>query len=171
MEPISSIKLCNASNSDFPKITALVSQCLAEFNRHLSLNDDDKDLINIESTYLNAGGIFLIAKDNSNIIGTVAVLSYAEDTGMIKKMYIDKLYRGKGLGKRLMNEVLHRCAQLGIKKLYLETLDEMTAAKTLYKKYGFIVVRQIDNNARCDWLMMLDINNNSTAMKTGYDES
>jgi putative acetyltransferase len=157
MEPALSIKICNASNNDFPKITALVSQCLAEFNRHFSLKDDDKDLVNIESTYLNAGGIFLVAKDDSNIIGTVAVLPYAPGTAMIKKMYIDKLYRGKGLGKRLMDEVLHRCPQLGIKKLYLETLDEMTAAKALYKKYGFDFVRQIDNNARCDWLMMRDI--------------
>lgn len=157
MEPVSSIKICNASNSDFPAITDLVTKCLAEFNRHLSLNDDDKDLINIESTYLNAGGIFLIAKYNLSVIGTVAVLPYAHGTGMLKKMYIDKLYRGKGLGKRLMDEVLHRCTQLGIKKLYLETLDEMTAAKALYKKYGFVVVEQIDNNERCDWLMILDI--------------
>jgi putative acetyltransferase len=157
MEPVSSIKICNAGNNDFSKITTLVSLCLAEFNRHLSLNDDDKDLVNIESTYLNAGGIFLVAKDNSNIIGTVAVLPYAHHTGMLKKMYIDKLYRGKGIGKQLMDEVLQRCSQLGIKKLYLETLDEMTAAKALYEKYGFSVVRQIDNNARCDWLMMLDI--------------
>lgn len=157
MEPVSSIKICNASNNDFPKITALVSKCLAEFNRHLSLNDDDKDLVNIESTYLNAGGIFLVAKNNSNIIGTVAVLPYAQSTGMLKKMYINKLYRGKGIGKQLMDEVLHRCSQLGFKKLYLETLDEMTAAKALYKKYGFVIVKKIDNNARCDWLMMRDI--------------
>ncbi len=48
-----------------------------------------------------------------------------------------KQHRGKGLGKRMMNEFLSECRRRNAEKVFLEVRSRNEAAVSLYKKSGF----------------------------------
>lgn len=62
--------------------------------------------------------------------------AYDTSTGTVKE------YRRQGLARRLFNEVLPLLRARGIEQYILEVLRTNDAAKTLYQKMGFSVVRE-----------------------------
>ncbi|MNY47067.1 Acetyltransferase (GNAT) family protein [compost metagenome] len=52
-------------------------------------------------------------------------------------MYVSSASRGKGVGKKLMLKCIEFANSLGYKKIYLETMPELSAAVTAYEKLGF----------------------------------
>jgi GNAT superfamily N-acetyltransferase len=48
--------------------------------------------------------------------------------------------RGRGLGRRLLGEMLSKAAEVGYARVVLETFSELEAAAHLYRDHGFEVV-------------------------------
>jgi len=48
--------------------------------------------------------------------------------------------RGRGLGRRLLGEMLARASEVGYTRVWLETFNELEAAAHLYRDHGFDVV-------------------------------
>lgn len=59
------------------------------------------------------------------------------DTCELVKLYISPKSRGLGLGKILMNNCLHTAMEFGFKKVYLETMPQLTSAVPMYENFGF----------------------------------
>jgi putative acetyltransferase len=144
-----------ATNKDIPQIVALVKSILPEFGLTYSPDSSEKDLLDIEATYMNSGGTFeVIEHRKSAIIGTVGLLKVDESTIKLRKMYVDRSYRGLGLGKRLMEHALYKAAELQFEEIVLETVHSMTAAISLYEAYGFIKIGTGKaDSPRCDIIM------------------
>ncbi len=53
-------------------------------------------------------------------------------------VYVDEAYRGKGIGKMLLNTVYDNAKKLGLKELYLYTKHN-----GLYEKFGFTFVEEV----------------------------
>ncbi|HVY74909.1 MAG TPA: GNAT family N-acetyltransferase [Puia sp.] len=148
-----------ATNRDSNKIIALVRSVLPEFGLSLSPETSEKDLFDIEQVYAKNGGVFMVVEDSrKEIVGTAALLQLNDHTGKLRKMYVDKNYRGMHLGDALMEAMLQQAAAFGFKTLYLETVHSMTAAIHLYRKYGFEVVDdETAVSPRCDMVMRKEI--------------
>lgn len=83
---------------------------------------------------------YWIALDGTTIIGGCGIfptqglpVGYAE----LVKLYLSNQYRGKGVGKALMEKSKESARQMGYTNLYLESLPELNAAVDLYYKVGF----------------------------------
>ena len=63
-----------------------------------------------------------------------AVFSHTGSLGM----GILKPYRGKGLGSRMMEEVIRQAKANGLEKICLEVYSHNEAGRALYKKFGFV---------------------------------
>ena len=72
-------------------------------------------------------------------------------------MYLQKAYRGKGLGKFLLEDALSRARQLGFKTMILETASVLKEAIALYKNYGFVEYQPDHMSERCDQAYALDL--------------
>ena len=59
----------------------------------------------------------------------------------LQKMYFAAFGRGKGLARLVLNRCLEHARELGYSTCYLETREDMTAARRLYEAAGF---RQLD---------------------------
>ena len=60
----------------------------------------DDDIKDIESSYFSRGGTFFVLEaKNGSIIGAYGLYPIDEQTCELRKMYLHKAYRGKGLGK------------------------------------------------------------------------
>jgi N-acetylglutamate synthase-like GNAT family acetyltransferase len=82
--------------------------------------------------------IFLVAEHQNKIIGTIAL----KRKGIIKRMYIYKKYRNKGLAKKLYNKIEIFAKKKKIKKLRLSTTPQMKYAINFYTKNGFKKIKE-----------------------------
>jgi putative acetyltransferase len=144
-----------ATNKDIDKIDDLVRRTLSEFDLIYDAQTSEKDLMNIEDTYINKGGTFLVIENyDSFIIGTAGLLKINQATCKLRKMYVDRTYRGMGLGEKLLKIILENATHQNFKEVFLETVHTMTSAIHLYEKYGFQRMEGREaTSPRCDMVM------------------
>jgi len=59
--------------------------------------------------------------------------------GVLFRMYVSNSFRGKGIAKKLIKELIHRVNQIDdIEQINLTVIANNAIAKTLYEKFGFI---------------------------------
>jgi ribosomal protein S18 acetylase RimI-like enzyme len=83
--------------------------------------------------------------DDGRILGTVMLQSWPHagqvvtdgDEAEIRALAVIPEARGRGTGSALLQAVIERAAQQGVRHLVLLTLPEMLAAQRLYQRVGF----------------------------------
>jgi GNAT superfamily N-acetyltransferase len=86
-----------------------------------------------------------IAEDKGTIVGSIAILERENNHAQLRWFIVHPGYRGIALGKRLFGEALKFCQAAGYKKIFLWTLDNLAAARTIYETNGFKLVEKKDN--------------------------
>lgn len=81
---------------------------------------------------------------NGKLVGTVGFgrnqRQKQRHKGRIWGVFVEVKYRGRGLARRLLTEVLQRSTSVeGLEHIILTVRDEQTAAKRLYSSAGFTV--------------------------------
>ena len=56
----------------------------------------------------------------------------------INNLFVDRDYQGKGIGSRLLGEVIERTDEIGIVELHVGTEKDNKKAIRLYRKHGFL---------------------------------
>ena len=64
----------------------------------------------------------------------------------MKRLFVRKAFRGFGLGRLLVEEVLSRARLAGYSTVLLDTLTDMEAARALYQEAGFYEVAPYYHN-------------------------
>ncbi len=84
-----------------------------------------------------------LANENGVIHGSIAIdgSCYQESGAHLRWFIASAESRGKGVGSRLLSAAMSFCRAQSYRKVYLWTFDELQAARHLYEKYGFKLVR------------------------------
>ncbi|MBL7153465.1 MAG: GNAT family N-acetyltransferase [Phycisphaerae bacterium] len=144
-------RLRRANNADCPKITDLVFNVLQEYNLKPDPESTDADIRDIERSYFERGGAFYVLEGKAgSIIGAYGLYPIDEATCELRKMYLSKSFRGKGLGKLLLEDALAQARRMGFRKVTLETASVLKEAISLYKSYGFLEYEPDHLSTRCD---------------------
>ena len=102
---------------------------------------EDASLDEMYKTYDKEGCIYFVVVKEDMVLGGggIAPLEGGDaDTCELQKMYFVDEVRGKGLGKQVIEESIVFAKNSGYKKIYLETMPYMEAARKLYRKLGFV---------------------------------
>ncbi len=101
--------------------------------------ESQPDLNEIPGFYQINNGNFWVAKVNGKIIGTISLLDIGSRQGALRKMFVDKNYRGKefGVGQKLLNTLLVWTKHKGFTEIFLGTTEKFIAAQRFYEKNGF----------------------------------
>ncbi len=78
-----------------------------------------------------------VARENGKAIACGALKRHAEGIGEVKRMWTNPAYQGRGIGGRVLDEVMTLAKQEGLTKLVLETGDRHPAAWRIYERAGF----------------------------------
>ena len=115
------------------------------------------DMDEFQKTYSGSDGIFLVMTDNDQIIGTGAIRKLDDTTCELKRVWLLFDYHGKGLGYRIIQELLAFGRQKGYQRVRLETdREEQSRAYELYKRLGFCEIpRYSDHQDEVAMEMML----------------
>jgi putative acetyltransferase len=100
----------------------------------------DKQLDFMFEAYDKPRATYFVVENEGKIVGGAGVSQLENSTENIcelQKMYFLQETRGKGIGSQMIQKCLEKAVEFGYEKCYLETLPEMLAAQSLYKKMDF----------------------------------
>jgi len=127
-----------ASNRDAEEVKRLVFSVMEEFGLSPDPGGLDADLDDIEANYLRPGGLFeVVETTEGTIIGTAGLMIRGNGVAELRKMYLRRDYRGRGIGRTLLEHMLTHARKAGIKEVELETNSSLRDAIRLYIGYGF----------------------------------
>ena len=108
--------------------------------------NDQPDLLNIEESYINAGGDFWIATDDGRLIGSIGIMPCSEDIAVLKKFFVYENYQGEPfhLGQKLYASLLSFAKENGFKTILLDTPRNTARAHKFYEKAGFKKVNEYE---------------------------
>ena len=130
---------------------AVIKTVLEEYGLPWQPHSADRDVIEVESAYLKAGGEFWVVEQHATIVGTAAYQPIARgNNGVeIRKMYLLPQVRGKGLGKYLLLQLEKAIAIKNYQEIWLETASVLKEAVRLYEFNGYQPAAGVET-ARCD---------------------
>jgi ribosomal protein S18 acetylase RimI-like enzyme len=102
----------------------------------------DEDLLDIEGTYLNDSGEFLVGVLGGRIVAIGALKRSAPGRAEIKRMRVDPAFQRRGFGQAILDALEERATQLAYATLHLDTTVQQQAARRLYTKNGYREVRR-----------------------------
>jgi putative acetyltransferase len=106
-----------------------------------------QDMDELQQTYFNNAGMFLVLTDDDQIIGTGAIRKINEEICELKRLWLLFEYHGKGLGYRMIQELFAFARQKGYQRVRLETeRDSQSRAFDLYKRLGFYEIPRYSNH-------------------------
>jgi GNAT superfamily N-acetyltransferase len=103
---------------------------LEEFERESRLLSD------LEGLRLPPARLYL-AEINDEPVGIGALKPLATDEAEIKRMYVRPSFRGLGVGRAILQQLIDDARTLGVKTVRLESAAFMHEAHALYRSFGF----------------------------------
>lgn len=97
-----------------------------------------------EYHYNNAYNFWYATDHAGAIIGCVGLKKIDAHHAEVKKFFVEKKYRRRGVAQKLMVTLLKAAIKHGFENLYLGTVDRLKAAQRFYEKYGFVRIVQKD---------------------------
>ena len=119
----------------------------------------------LEADLDDPGGVYSavwVAAENDEVVGSVAVrLLDGGATAELKRMYLRPAYRGRGLGRNLLDLAIAWAHRQGCSSIVLDTSTTMTAAQRLYEAAGFVGTgtrtEKGTRDSRCEVLYKLEL--------------
>lgn len=102
----------------------------------------DPEVGRMSGAYPGGRAQYLVVEWNGEVaggggFGPLAGMPADTEVCELRKMYFRPPLRGRGLGRRLLGDLLERMRGAGFRRCYLETTSRMREAQQLYRKLGF----------------------------------
>ncbi|MEA2705318.1 MAG: hypothetical protein QOH22_106 [Gemmatimonadaceae bacterium] len=133
-------------------ISAVAASLIAELNRDLSADYPEPGTTHfrLDPNEVAAGnGIFVVARWEGRPVGCGALRRIIDPeltrelgprVGELKRMYVARELRGKGIGRALLDRLESEARLLGLDRLVLETGIRSPQALALYRAAGFTAI-------------------------------
>lgn len=113
----------------------------------LCFQNFDQELANLPGAYKPPAGRLLLAQDSEAFAGCVALRRLEDGICEMKRLYVRPAYRGKGVGRMLIDRIISEARLIGYKRMRLDTVESsMRDAIALYRRIGFHEIAPYCNN-------------------------
>ncbi|HMU09408.1 MAG TPA: GNAT family N-acetyltransferase [Ferruginibacter sp.] len=154
----------NIKQDDNAVLAKIIRNTLKEFKANKPgtvYYDETTD--RLYDVFKTANSIYFVAEGNGEVMGGSGIYptnGLPEGTCELVKFYLSPGARGKGIGKELLQRCIEAAKEMGYKKIYLETMPELTIAIPMYEKFGFTYLSSAQGSSGhtgCDVWMIKDL--------------
>jgi ribosomal protein S18 acetylase RimI-like enzyme len=122
---------------ELPVIKGLFQEYADSLGFELDFQDFREELETLPGKYAPPLGSILVAKENGETVGCVAVRPLGEEICEMKRLYVKPAHRRKRVGRELALAIIEEAKRLGYKAMRLDTVEAMKEASALYRALGF----------------------------------
>ena len=122
---------------DLMAIKNLFQEYADSLDFELDFQDFREELEALPGKYAPPLGSILVAKENGETVGCVAVRPLGSEICEMKRLYVKPEHRGKRIGRELALAIIEEAKRLGYKAMRLDTVIAMKEASALYLALGF----------------------------------
>ena len=97
----------------------------------------DEELAALPGVFVPPTGALLVALVDDGLAGCVALKQVDGRTGELKRFYVRPSFRGRHLGRRLVEALIERARDSGYERIVLDSHASMIAAHGIYEAAGF----------------------------------
>lgn len=123
--------------AEVPAIRALVTGILAREYPDAQAAYPANDLDHLEAVYDGPRNTMLVAEADGRVIGTCGVKGEDTTTALLRRLFVDPAYRGRGVGAELVKAAIAACRRQGYRQVQIRTSDRMRAAIAVCLALGF----------------------------------
>ena len=134
------------TDSEYKAASQLFQEYAAWLNIDLGFQHFDEELENLKTMYNAVDGGIILCKEDENFIACVALRRSTTTIAELKRMYVQPAHQHKGIGKILLERSIALAQTCNYEYIRLDTLNHMTPAINLYKKYGFYEIAPYYHN-------------------------
>lgn len=96
--------------------------------------------------FLGSDGTFVVLRIAGEPVACGGVKRLGPDTAEIKRMFVVPRSRGRGLARRLLDELEAQARRLGYGRVRLDTGPDQPAARSLYERSGYEAIPAYNDN-------------------------
>jgi ribosomal protein S18 acetylase RimI-like enzyme len=115
----------------------LFQEYAASLGVNLDFQDFDAELASLPGAYAPPRGTLLVAHWNGAAAGCVGLRPLADEVAELKRLYVRPGFRGCRIGWDLTAAAVTAARAAGYQRVRLDTLPTMTAARSMYQRFGF----------------------------------
>ncbi|HKJ84782.1 MAG TPA: GNAT family N-acetyltransferase [Spirochaetia bacterium] len=125
----------------FPTDRSLVASLFQEYahwlGEDLCFQNFDDELASLPGKYREPAGTILLASDEREALGCVALRGQDGDVAEMKRLWVRPKARGAGTGASLVEAVERFAGEAGYAAIVLDTLERLDGALRLYENHGY----------------------------------
>lgn len=122
---------------EVPPVRALFEEYAAGLGFSLCFQNFDAELGGLPGAYAPPAGRLLVAEADGELVGCVALRPHKPGICELKRLYVRQAYRGRGLGRRLLEALLAEAVAAGYREAVFDTVESMKEALALYRTFAF----------------------------------
>lgn len=130
----------------FSKYTQMLVQGDAAFAKYLEIQNYDEELEHLEIKYGLPDGRLYLAYCGEKPAGCIGLRKIDEQRCEMKRLYVRPEFRGKSIGRRLIEQIIADAKEIGYSCMLLDTLPFLQSALYLYREYGFYEIESYNDS-------------------------
>lgn len=152
------VRIRRATRADTSAAREVVHAILREYGLVPEPQGTDADLEDLEAGFFADGGTFDVAvTPQGRVVACCGMKRLPEGRVELRKMYVRAEWRGRGLGRRLLERAIAWAREQGVPRIELETASILREAIALYEKAGFVRRPGKPETCRCDRAYVLEL--------------
>ena len=132
---------------------------IALVDRYFDQRAFDEELAGLPGKYARPKGRLLIAYQDGQAAGCVALRDLGEGICEMKRMFVPTARRGRGIGRALAVDIIAEARAAGYRRMRLDTSKRQREAMRLYERAGFRRVPPYYDlpDEMTDWLVFFEL--------------
>ena len=139
------LKIAN-TKEEYDDAKILFLEYAKSLNFDLCFQNFDEEISDLKSEYTDNGGCILLCYEDDKLAGCVGLRRFENNICEMKRLYLRNEFRGKGIGKALVDKIILISKEYGYEKMRLDTIETMKEAISIYKKIGFEEIKPYREN-------------------------
>ena len=150
-------RISNYAPADQDDLIRFFRTVFAEMGFGFDLDAKDRDLCDIPDQYQSDGGLFLLARHDGLLVGTIALRPIDRGIWELKRFYVRSQFQRNGIGAGLLMRLIEHVRAGSGGRIRLDTSFHSPAAISLFKRHRFVEIPRYNDDPFAEIFLELRI--------------